>query len=474
MTGQGMEEDSVQSQEASPPGLSPPTALVRCLTVLAGVAAGGGVAGGLIRGLLAGPAEGRWTVVLGVLGYLVVGWASGGVLWAAAWLVSRQYDALRMQQQIVAALERLPAQPLTPPPQISSQNDPAESQKWQRVLAELAEISTNLLLSPAQREAKHRELEGRRAVELASRVDQAIGSGAFPQAERLIEQFVEQFPEDPRCGQLRERLAQQLVAQADRAFEGGDLALAEQKLLRFQERFPNDPRCGRLEERLARESANVIEQAIQRGDFATAGRKLERFIERFPSHPDWKQLEDKLALARLGVRVQELEREKRRIQELISIAAFDKAEAAAEELVARHGDSAGAQSLLDLVRREASAFRAHRRRRLFNEVQRYADARQWRPALAAAKRLMESQPTALEAEAMTVMMPTLEENAGIEEVRELRDLILERIKQKRYAEALAAAQDVIGRFPDTHAAGELGGQIARLKELAASSDAGTA
>ena len=64
------------------------------------------------------------------------------------------------------------------------------------------------------------------------------------------------------------------------------------------------------------------------------------------------------------------------------------------------------------------------------------------------------------------MMPTLEENARIEEVRRLRDNLADMIKRSRYADALVAAEEIIARFPGTRAAHELSSQMPRLRARA--------
>ena len=67
------------------------------------------------------------------------------------------------------------------------------------------------------------------------------------------------------------------------------------------------------------------------------------------------------------------------------------------------------------------------------------------------------------------MLSTIQDNARLEEVRELRDQIRDLIERRRYADAIEYAQDLIQRFPDTKAAEELGRQMARLRELAGGS-----
>ena len=70
------------------------------------------------------------------------------------------------------------------------------------------------------------------------------------------------------------------------------------------------------------------------------------------------------------------------------------------------------------------------------------------------------------------MLPTIQDNARIEEVREIRDQIRDLINRRRYGEAVEAAEAVVRRFPDTRAAIELGRQLNRLRELARPPGAG--
>jgi len=102
---------------------------------------------------------------------------------------------------------------------------------------------------------------------------------------------------------------------------------------------------------------------------------------------------------------------------------------------------------------------------LYREVQRHAEARRWREALEAAHRFIDAFPQSVDADAVRAMLPTIEGNARIEEVRAIRDRIRDLIERRRYAEAVEVAEDVIARFPETRAAEELCRQLDRLREL---------
>jgi outer membrane protein assembly factor BamD (BamD/ComL family) len=156
---------------------------------------------------------------------------------------------------------------------------------------------------------------------------------------------------------------------------------------------------------------------------------------------------------------------------MMAVGAFDQAEAEARDLDLRYPNDPAVTDLLNRVRREGRMFHNERRDRMYNKVVRLAEARQWRQALKAARQYVQAFPSGAGADAVGAMLATMEDNARIEEVRELRDHIRDLLEQRRYAEAVECARDVIERFPDTRAAEDLGRQMNRLRELAQSASA---
>ncbi len=119
--------------------------------------------------------------------------------------------------------------------------------------------------------------------------------------------------------------------------------------------------------------------------------------------------------------------------------------------------------MLETVRREAGAFHAEQQSRLYNEIQRYTQARQWRKAIESARRLLEKYPASQEAQRIEATLSTIENNAKLEEIRDLRNRIRDLVARKRFAEAIEIAQDVVIRFPDAKIAAELRRQIPHMK-----------
>ena len=233
-------------------------------------------------------------------------------------------------------------------------------------------------------------------------------------------------------------------------------------------------RIAQLRQEVAGHFVHEIDRLLDRGDLAGASAKLDSLTQRYGDDPRCAQLRNRLSAARASVEDGEVRRQRRRVEELMAVAAFDRAEAIAEQLAARHPNSPEAAGLQALVRREAVAFREERRARLFGEIQRFVESRRWRRALDAARRLLEDHRDCSEGRDVLGMMPTLEENAKIEEVRELRDRIRDLVRRRRFAEAADIARDLIRRFPDTQAAIQLRQQLPRLEQRAASGEGHTA
>lgn len=222
-----------------------------------------------------------------------------------------------------------------------------------------------------------------------------------------------------------------------------------------------------------RRRAVAVEQAQARADRAlaafdlpTAEAALEDLTRAGADGDAAATLRRRIEQARAEAERRDVEEATRRCHDLMALASFDSAREAAEEAVVRHPRSPAAAALLDRVRREASAFSEEQRRRLYADVERAAGARQWRAALQAAQALVERFPGTAEADAVAARLEMLRDNAQIEQVRELRDRIRDRIRRQRFAEALALAEQVVEEYPHTAAAEELRGQIDRLRERA--------
>jgi len=155
--------------------------------------------------------------------------------------------------------------------------------------------------------------------------------------------------------------------------------------------------------------------------------------------------------------------QKQRIENMMSVAQFTRAEKLAQALLAAIPDSSDAEALLETVRRESSAFRTEQQSRLFAEFQRWTESRQWIKAMAVGEQLLEKYPASGQAKKVASSMSTVRKNAHFEEARTLRDRIRDLIKRKRYSEAVEIADDLIRRFPNTQVAKQLKSLLPDLK-----------
>jgi hypothetical protein len=376
----------------------PPVALLTILAILAAVAVAGGVMAALVVLIAQGRSGGvTLTSVFLAVGCVLSGLVVGCILWAIAHIIRRQSRMALLRASARRTLRQRGAEGLT-------------------LLGESAED--------------------------AAANNAALADAAMPTSL------------DEDAGWSQRRLLQEVLAEL-RELNENLLLSAEQREAKRQRR----------QERLSRQFAQEIDRAIEGGRLDHAEKRLEEFLEEVPEDPAHQRLHARLIEARDAAKAQDIEAGTRQVYDLMAVSSFEQAEQTARELLERYPDEPHLAELLDRVRREGAMFHGERRDRLRREVQRHAESRRWRLALEAAQRFIEAFPKSVDAEAIRAMLPTIEDNARIEQVRQIRDRIRDLIERRRYAEALEAAEDVIRRFPGTRAAEELGRQLDRLREL---------
>jgi hypothetical protein len=230
----------------------------------------------------------------------------------------------------------------------------------------------------------------------------------------------------------------------------------------------------RLQEQKSVQLADEVAKAISARDFVQAQAALDKLVSQIPDDGKYPSLKQQLEDARADAQAKELAEQTRLAKDLMAVGDFGEASRVAQELARRYPALEQAKDLAGTVGREAAAFGLEQRTRLYADVEHAAHARRWRPALATGKRLMQLYPGSEQADAVAAQIPTLEKNARLEEVRELRDRIRDLLERRRFNDAIALAQDVVKRFPDTQAAAELSEQMDKLMDLAkAHADAAT-
>ena len=153
----------------------------------------------------------------------------------------------------------------------------------------------------------------------------------------------------------------------------------------------------------------------------------------------------------------------------MAVSRFDEAVDLAKNLQDQFPALPEANKLLERVQYEAQTFTQEQCKRLYAEIQSAGEARLWKAALAAAHKLMEEFPDTPQAKQTRAIMPTIVDNTRIEEVREIRNRIVDMMERHRYSDALELANHVIENYPETAAADELRKQIVNLRELSKTS-----
>jgi len=155
--------------------------------------------------------------------------------------------------------------------------------------------------------------------------------------------------------------------------------------------------------------------------------------------------------------------QRRRVEDMMSLAQFTRAESLAQALLSSLPDWTEAEALLETVRRESKAFRSEQQARLFSEFQKWTESRQWINALSVGEQLLDKYPACNRAQHVSATMATVRSNAHFQEARQLRDRISDLIRRKRFAEAIKIAEDVVVRFPNTQVARQLRSLIPNMK-----------
>ncbi len=108
-----------------------------------------------------------------------------------------------------------------------------------------------------------------------------------------------------------------------------------------------------------------------------------------------------------------------------------------------------------------------RRARLRSHIQRCAELHHWAEALAASEEFLERFPEGAEAEALREQVDTLRANVEIQQRKQYESRFKELLQTHQYVDALRIAKRVVDRFPESPQAHALRDQIPLLEKRAA-------
>ena len=167
-----------------------------------------------------------------------------------------------------------------------------------------------------------------------------------------------------------------------------------------------------------------------------------------------------------SVEERDFAREREKIESLMSIARWDDALAAAEELAHDFPDRGESRVMLERVRRERTVFVEGLASRLYEQVKQASERKQWRKALSAARRLVDELPTHPRAAKVKPTLETLAANAEVEERQERENEIQLMVRSHRLDEAIELSERLIADYPKSPQAVKLRELLPKLRERA--------
>jgi hypothetical protein len=205
-------------------------------------------------------------------------------------------------------------------------------------------------------------------------------------------------------------------------------------------------------------------QALAERDWARAEQFLTAVEAAHAGDGEAAELRRRLEEERGQTEVQAMQQEAAAIEDLMAMTHWDEALSRARQLAAAFPRNAQAQAILARVVRERDLYRDSTTRQLWDEVKRQVEHRQWRKALSAGRRLSEQFADHKLAHRVREQLPTLTENAEIEERHEREQRIHDLVSRKRYADAIEMANQLLSEFPQSPQGQTLRDLLPKLRE----------
>jgi outer membrane protein assembly factor BamD (BamD/ComL family) len=258
---------------------------------------------------------------------------------------------------------------------------------------------------------------------------------------------------------------------ADPALNDRIVALLEE--IREVSLMSDEQRQVRLRHYLESRRRSTLDQvflSFRAGRWAIADQLLTSLESQFASDPAVKQARGEFHRQRTAAETEAFLQTEQRVRDLAHLSSWDLAIATATEFVNNFPGNVEGRHLLTQVCRDLDAFRDAAFQRMYEQVQANVDRRQWRTALVDAKQLLEEFPNHSRANRIRQQFKTISANAEIEERQEHEVRIQLLVTNRRFAEAVELAEEVVRRFPDSPQADALEERLPQLRELAEHGD----
>ncbi len=228
----------------------------------------------------------------------------------------------------------------------------------------------------------------------------------------------------------------------------------------------------RRRDQARRETVNRVDDLIRQGRFDQARKACNALVDRYGPDAGIDDLVHRVEQARATAEAESVQVAKKKVADLVSLAAWENAEHVASALVGKYPNSQAARELRESVDRERHRYEQQQRRRWMDDIDRHITRKEWRDALDTSEKLLQRYDNTPEADAVRAQLDTLRANAEIQERQALENKIKDLIKRHRFTEAVQLANEVIGRYPNSPQADALRSQLPRLEARAAQEQPG--
>ena len=213
--------------------------------------------------------------------------------------------------------------------------------------------------------------------------------------------------------------------------------------------------------------ADTIKQHIQRREWRRAAERIDEMLAVDSQDPIAREFLQRVSDEKQAEVEQVVRDAKNQLGEWISIGQWDKVSELLHHLAGHYADEPTVAALVAQIRKEEHAARIDELQRLFATLKEATEHRQWQRAWLCARQLIERYPDERLVEQIRANLPTLEQNARIQECKEDEAMFQDLLHRQRYEEALEVANRMVEKFPDSSAAAELTNRmIPKVRELA--------
>lgn len=353
---------------------STPLTLLACLLLLAAACSLFGLLGAVWVLASADWANGvTGAVLLAAGGYFLAGSFAAVVLWALAWFVRRMRSFPSAEGAALRPADRTGLEGEPPVRAEAKDETQGDAELLQRIVAELSELNSNLLLTDEQREVKRRRLQAESSEKLIERIRAAIEGREFAEAERLLGCLIAEVPDEPRHAELVASIAEaradayaedvhETTRRAEDLMSVADFSLARQAAEQLLAKHPASVEAISLLDRVKREEGTLvaeqrrrfygqIERHVSARKWRLAVEAATRFLNTYPASHEAELVRAQMHTLEENARIEEVRRMRDEIREMLARRRYGEALELARRVVERFPETTAATELREQLSR---------------------------------------------------------------------------------------------------------------------------